>query len=118
VFDGLGLDVVRAKSLALTDLFMDLVEEWAGDIEVATPKEHERRGSQVSLRHDHAFPMVQALIARGVVGDFRIPDIARFGFAPLYVRYVDVWDAAVAIREVVASGEWRDPRFAARSTVT
>jgi len=118
VFDGLDLDVVRAKSLAMTDLFMDLVEGWVDELDVATPREPERRGSQVSLRHEHAFPIVQALIARDVVGDFRTPDIARFGFAPLYLRHVDVWDAAVAVREVIDSGEWQEPKYAVRPRVT
>lgn len=118
VFDDIDMEVVREKSLGLTDLFMDLLGEWIEDVRVATPREHEHRGSQVSFRHGHAFSIVQALISRGVVGDFRTPDIARFGFAPLYVRYVDVWDAAVAVRKVIESGEWQDPKFAVRSTVT
>ncbi len=115
VFDEVDMGYVRAKSLALTDVFMDLVGGW---MEVATPRDPERRGSQVSLRHTHAFPIVQALIAHGVVGDFRTPDIARFGFAPLYVRYVDVWDAAAALRKVIESGEWKDPQFLVRGEVT
>jgi kynureninase len=118
IFDDVDMGLVREKSLALTGLFMDLVEGWAGEVSVATPRDPERRGSQVSLRHEHAFPIVQALIARNVIGDFRTPDIARFGFAPLYLRYVDVWDAAVAIREVFDTGEWQDPRFSVRPVVT
>ncbi len=118
IFDDVDMGLVREKSLALTGLFMDLVEGWAGEVSVATPRDPERRGSQVSLRHEHAFPIVQALIARNVIGDFRTPDIARFGFAPLYLRYVDVWDAAVAIREVLDTGEWQDPRFSVRPVVT
>ncbi len=110
------MERVRAKSLALTDLFLELTAP-AG-LECATPLEHARRGSQVSLRHPDGYPMVQALIARGVVGDFRAPDILRFGFAPLYLRYVDVHDAATALVEVVESGEWRDPRHARRAQVT
>ena len=98
---------VREKSLALTDLFVAVTAE-AG-LECVTPAEHERRGSQVALRHPDGYPIVQALIARGVVGDFRSPDILRFGFAPLYLRYVDVYDAARALVEVVTSGEWQDP---------
>ncbi|EOR71928.1 kynureninase [Thermobifida fusca TM51] len=107
---------VREKSLALTDLFVAVTAE-AG-LECVTPAEHERRGSQVALRHPDGYPIVQALIARGVVGDFRSPDILRFGFAPLYLRYVDVYDAARALVEVVTSGEWQDPRFAQRAQVT
>lgn len=107
---------VREKSLALTDLFVAVTAE-AG-LECVTPAEHERRGSQVALRHPDGYPIVQALIARGVVGDFRSPDILRFGFAPLYLRYVDVYDAARALVEVVTSGEWQDLRFAQRAQVT
>jgi kynureninase len=118
VFDDIDMGAVREKSLGLTDLFMDLIEAWVDEVSVVTPRNPERRGSQVSFRHAHAFPIVQALIARNVIGDFRTPDIARFGFAALYLRYVDVWDAAVAVREVVGSGEWRDPRHAVRSAVT
>lgn len=118
VFDEVDMGAVREKSLALTDLFMVLIEEWVKGVEIATPRSPARRGSQVSLRHEHAFPIVQALIARNVIGDYRTPNIARFGFAPLYLRYVDVWNAAVAIREVIESGEWRDPKYGVRSTVT
>ncbi|MUL42840.1 kynureninase [Streptomonospora sp. PA3] len=110
------LDLLRAKSLALTELFIELTEP-AG-LELATPRAAERRGSQVSLRHPQGYAMVQALIERGVVGDFRAPDILRFGFAPLYLRYADVFDAATALVDVVHSGEWRDPRFAVARAVT
>jgi kynureninase len=118
VFDEIDMDVVRRKSLALTGLFMDLVDERVEGLEIVTPRSPERRGSQVSLRHEQAFPIVQAMIARNVIGDFRTPDIARFGFASLYLRYVDVWDAVDTLREVMESGTWRDPRYGKRSTVT
>jgi kynureninase len=116
-FDGVAMDDLRAKSLSLTSLFIDLV---AGrpELEVVTPLEHDQRGSQVSLRHPEAYGVVQALIARGVVGDFRSPDIARFGFAPLYLRHVDVWDAAEALREVLEAKEYADPAYSVRAPVT
>ncbi|MBV2363714.1 kynureninase [Streptomonospora nanhaiensis] len=107
---------LRAKSLALTELFLELTER-AGFASV-TPRAAARRGSQVSLRHPEGYAIVQALIKRGVVGDFRAPDIMRFGFAPLYLRYVDVYDAAAALADVVRTGEWRDPAFARRRQVT
>ncbi|SJZ60966.1 Kynureninase [Marinactinospora thermotolerans DSM 45154] len=116
VWRGVDLALVRAKSLALTDLFLELTRP-AG-LEVVTPLEHARRGSQVSLRHPDGYAMVQALIERGIIGDFRAPDILRFGFTPLYLRHVDVFDAATALVEVVRGGEWRDPRFARRAQVT
>jgi kynureninase len=116
-----GLAALRAKSLALTALFIALVEEHVAHhgLSVVTPREPGRRGSQVSLSHSEgAHAMVQALIARGVIGDFRAPDILRFGFSPLYTRFVDVWDAADRLTQVLASGEWREARFQVRAAVT
>jgi kynureninase len=105
------LDALRAKSLSLSSLFLELTEPLG--LEPVTPAEPEQRGSQVSLRHPQAYQVMQALIARGVIGDFRAPDVLRFGFTPLYLSHADVWDAAEALREVLGSGSWRDPRFAA-----
>jgi kynureninase len=77
-----------------------------------TPRDAALRGSQVSFaRDDGGYAIVQALIARGVIGDFRAPDILRFGFTPLYTRFVDVWDAVEHLLQVLQSGEWREPRF-------
>ncbi|MEP6816627.1 MAG: kynureninase [Marmoricola sp.] len=118
-FDGVSLADVRATSLSLTDLFIALVAERFGDdLPTVTPEQHERRGSQVSLRHPHAYGIVQALIERGVIGDFRDPDIARFGFAPLYVRHVDVYDAVEQLANVLGGHEHLDPTYAERSAVT
>ena len=118
-FEGVTMAAIRAKSLALTDLFIELVEQrLAGHFEVVTPRIHARRGSQVSLRHHAAYAIVQALIERGVVGDFRAPDVCRFGFTPLYLRYVDVYDAVDRLVVVVERGEYADPRFATRRAVT
>ncbi len=122
-----GMAALRAKSLALTRRFADLVEaRCAGHgLTVVSPRDDARRGSQVCLaRDDGAYAIVQALIARGVVGDFRagdgagVPDILRFGFTPLYTRHVDVWDAVEQLRQVLDGGEWRQPRFAQRAAVT
>lgn len=114
------MPAVRAKSLALTDLFIELVERRCGahGLRLITPREHDRRGSQVCFAHPEAFPIMQALIARGVIGDFRAPDILRFGFAPLYTRYTDVWDAAHALAEVLESRAWDRPEFRQRRKVT
>ena len=111
---------LRAKSVALTDLFIDLVERRcaAWGLEVTSPRAASARGSQVSLRHLEGYPIMQALIARGVIGDFRAPDLLRFGFAPLYVRFVDVFDAIEALREILATGAWDRPEFKERSAVT
>jgi kynureninase len=118
-----GMAALRRKSLALTDLFIALVEErCAGHgLGLATPREHARRGSQVSLtRSEGAYAIVQALIARGVIGDFRAgtPDILRFGFTPLYLRFEDAWHAAEHLRQVLAQQEWRRPEFNRQHAVT
>ncbi|MFW6175544.1 MAG: kynureninase [Acidobacteriota bacterium] len=120
MFEQLDLGELRAKSLALGDLFLELVEtECAGfGLEVACPRDGRRRGSQVSLRHPEGYAIVQALIARGVIGDFREPDILRFGLAPLYLRHVDVWDAVRHLREVLATRAWDRPEHRTRAAVT
>ena len=115
-----GMAALRAKSLALTDLFIELVEtRCAGHgLSLATPREHAQRGSQVCLARDAgAYAIVQALIARNVIGDFRAgdggmhPDILRFGFTPLYIGFEDVWNAVEHLRQVLDSGEWQQPEF-------
>ena len=119
VFERTSMAELRAKSLALTDLFIELVEEAVpGVFEVVTPREHTRRGSQVALRHRDGYGVVQALIERGVIGDFRAPDICRFGFAPLYLRRVDVYDAVQILVDVMMTGAYLDERFAVRQAVT
>ncbi len=119
-FEGVDLEALQAKSEALGDLFLRLAGERLREfgVEPASPRNARERGSQVSLRHPYGYPVMQALIARGVVGDFREPDLLRFGFAPLYVRYRDVWDAVEALREVLASSEYEEPRFRRRHPVT
>jgi kynureninase len=119
-FDDVDLRAVRAKSLSLTTRFIELVEARCArhGVSVVTPREEERRGSQVSLSFAHAYPAVQALIARGVIGDFRAPDLMRFGFAPLYVRYADVWDVVAILDEVMLSRAWDRPEFLRRQYVT
>lgn len=118
--EGVDLDAVRAKSEALTDLFIALVEERCPGhgLECVTPRDAAARGSHVSLRHEHGWAISQALVARGVVGDFRAPDIMRFGFAPLYIRYRDVADAVDMLSDILETGAWRDPAYARLSLVT
>lgn len=119
VWDQASIEQVRTKSLAMTDLFIALVEErLPGVFELVTPREHAKRGSQVALRHADGYAVIQALVERGVIGDFRAPDICRFGFAPLYLRYVDVHDAVEHIAQVMISEVFLDPRFAVRNAVT
>jgi kynureninase len=116
-----GMTAIRQKSLALTDLFIALIEQRCPDhrFAIVTPRDHDQRGSQVSVSHpEDGYAIMQALIARGVIGDFRPPDILRFGFTPLYTRFVDVWDAVDRLAQVMQTGEWRDARFAVKSAVT
>jgi kynureninase len=123
-----GVDALRAKSLQLTELFMQLVERrCAGHgLAIVTPRAAARRGSQVCCTHAQAWPLTQALIARGVIGDFRAtetaPDaqagILRFGVAPLYLRFVDIWDAVETLRDLLATGAWDGPEFHRRNAVT
>jgi kynureninase len=118
-----GMAALRRKSLALTDLFIALVEERCGGhgLGLATPRDHALRGSQVCLtRASGAYAIVQALIARGVIGDFRAgtPDILRFGFTPLYLRFEDAWHAVEHLRQVLADNEWQRPEFHRAQPVT
>ncbi len=122
-----GMAALRAKSLALTDLFIALVEERCADhgLGLATPREHAQRGSQVCLTKDEgAYAIVQALIARGVIGDYRAgnggrhKDILRFGFTPLTIGFVDVWNAVEHLKLVLESGEWQRPEFNRKHAVT
>lgn len=116
-----GLAALRGKSIALTDLFIELVSplEATHGVRVVSPLDGRQRGSQVSLTHpEDAYAVVQALIDRGVIGDFRAPDIARFGFAPLYTSYVDVYDAAAHLTEVLRTEAWRASQYAVRAAVT
>jgi len=119
IWDRTSMSEVRAKSLAMTDLFIALVDErLPGVFEVVTPLEHAKRGSQVALRHPEGYAIIQSLIEGGVIGDFRAPDICRFGFTPLYLRFVDVFDAVERIVGVMESASYRDPRFKVRNAVT
>jgi kynureninase len=114
-----AMAALREKSLALTRLFAARVAATCPQLQLVTPLDDALRGSQVSFAHPEiAYPVVQALIARGVVGDFRAPDLLRFGFTPLYTRFVDAWDAAEHLRAVLDSGEWQQPAFQQRRAVT
>ena len=116
-----GMAALRRKSLALTNLFITLVEQrCAGHgLALVSPRVDGDRGSQVSFaRREGAYAIVQALIGRGVIGDYRAPDVLRFGFTPLYTRFVDVWDAVEHLRQVLGSGEWKEARFNQKAAVT
>ncbi len=118
-FDGVELAALRAHSVSLTGWFIEEVETRLGDrVEVVTPHDPAHRGSQVTLRHPEAYGVVQALIARGVVGDFRGPDLARFGFAPLYLTHIDVAAAVEALVRVLDGSEHTRPEYSVRNAVT
>lgn len=119
-FSGVDMAAVRAKAGALGDLFIERVEaRCAGKgLTLASPREAAARGGQVSFRHPQGWAVMQNLIARGVVGDFRGPDVIRFGFAPLYVRRVDVWDAVEVLGGVLDAESWRDPCYQTVAAVT
>ena len=105
VWDGVDVEAVRAKSLALTDFFLECVEAYvpAGRVESVTPAAHAERGSQVALRTDDAAAVMKELIARGVIGDFRHPDVLRFGFTPLYVGFADAERAARTLAGILSA---------------
>ncbi|HEY8352021.1 MAG TPA: kynureninase [Sphingomonadales bacterium] len=119
-FEGVDLADLRAKSLKLAEIFMQLVEEQCAGfgLAIVTPRNAERRGSQCSLAHEEGYAIMQALIARGVIGDFRAPDILRFGFTPLYVRYQDVWDAVACLKDIMESRAWDSAEYKTRAAVT
>ena len=119
-FDGVDMQQLRRKSEQMTDLFIRLVEQELAPygFGLATPRDAAQRGSQVSLTHADGYAIMQALIARGVIGDFRAPEILRFGFAVLYVSFRDVWNAVAIIKDVMATGAWKAPEFSERKAVT
>jgi len=118
VWDHVDIDDLRARSLELGDLFIAGVEAACPDLTLATPRSHDMRGSQVSFRHAEGYAIMQALIARGVIGDFRAPDILRFGFTPLYIGAAEVNGAVAILSDIMQNRLWDRPEFKARAKVT
>jgi kynureninase len=120
VWDDVDMQALRQKSLDLCRTFIDLVEWRCGGhgVTVAGPRAMERRGSHVSIHHPQGYAVMQALIASGVIGDFRAPDMMRFGFTPLYTSFCDVWDAVDVLARILDREEWNQPRFLAKKAVT
>ena len=120
VFNGIDMQQLRRKSERMTDLFIALVEQGLANhgFGLATPRVPAERGSQVSLTHREGYAIMQALIARGVIGDFRAPNILRFGFAVLYLSFTDVWNAVAALKEVMDKELWKAPEYHQRKAVT
>lgn len=117
-FDGVDMADIRKRSIELSEQFILEVEAGCKAVELASPRDPQSRGSQVSFRFHEGYAVMQALIARGIIGDFRAPDIMRFGFCPLYNTPEDVSHAAAAVCEIVATGEWDRPEFKERKAVT
>jgi kynureninase len=120
VWQDVDMNDIRAKSIALCELFIELVEtRCAGHgFELISPRDAGVRGSQISFIHAHGFEIMQALIGAGVIGDYREPNVLRFGFTPLYVRFVDVWDAVDKLTTIMTDDIWQDPKYAIRGAVT
>ena len=118
VWDDVDMTDIRAASVRLGDLFIAEVEARCPQLELASPRDGAQRGSQVSFRFPDGYAVIQALIDRGVIGDFRAPDIMRFGFTPLYLDDQDVVTAAQILADVIRTEEWRDARYQVRARVT
>ena len=117
-FDGVRLGDLEAKAEALSHFFIEAVESLCGDqITLASPRAARERGSHVVFSHAQGYAVMQALIARGIIGDFRPPDLMRFGFAPLYNSFADAWRSAAALADVLSTGEWSQDQFQERQTV-
>jgi kynureninase len=111
---------IREKSKKMGDMFIAAVEQKCEGygFGLVSPRKAAERGSQVSLSHENGYAIIQALIERGVIGDFRAPQILRFGLTPLYLRYVDVWDAVDILADIMAREIWKDPKYHVRQAVT
>ena len=114
----IGVERLFAKSQGLSECFLQCLAESGVDLNLVSPASSAHRGSQLSFRHPNAYAICQALIARGVIGDFRDPDVLRLGFAPAYLRFEDVAQAAEHLAQVIQSGEWQSPQFNQRAVVT
>jgi len=118
VWEGVSMSDVRTTSIALADLFIREIEARCPDLPLASPRDGDKRGSQVSFRHADGYAIMQALIARGVIGDFRAPDMMRFGFTPLYIGETEVRAAVDIIADVTANRRWDAPEYRRKAMVT
>lgn len=117
-WEGVDMMEVRASSIQLSELFIREVEARCPSLTLASPRDATQRGSQVSFHFEHGYAAMQALIARGVIGDFRAPDIMRFGFTPLYIDESDVLQAVAVLEEVINKNLWDRPEYQKRAAVT
>ena len=116
--EGVEIAALREKSVALTELFIARLTMLLPDLDIVTPRQPALRGSQVAIASKEGYSIVQAMIERSVIGDFRAPDIMRFGFAPFYLRFADVWDACEILAACIQAEVWREPRYRQRLAVT
>jgi kynureninase len=117
-FEGVTMERLWTKSRAMFDVFHALMEQRCPELACVSPRGPDARGSHISFQHPNAFEICQALIAAGVIGDFRAPDILRFGLTPLYLGFEEIWQAVDRLAGIMERGTWRDPRFAVRGKVT
>ena len=120
VFEGISMEQVREKSIQLSEVFIELINQECDEFEfkLFSPNDSNLRGSQISYMHENAYPIMQSLISRGVIGDYREPNILRFGISPLYMRYEDVWNAIMRLKKIMQSNEWDSSNFMVRNYVT
>jgi kynureninase len=118
VFEDVDMADIRRKSISLSELFISEVEAKCPQLTLASPRDPNQRGSQVSFRFEEGYAAMQALIARGVIGDFRAPDVMRFGFTPLYLSHQDIVDAVAILADILETESWNRPEFKTRAKVT
>ena len=120
IFNGISMMMVREKSIRLSEMFITLIQQECAEFsfELYSPKNPEQRGSQISFKHINAYPIMQSLISHGVIGDYREPNILRFGISPLYMRFEDIWKAIMCLKSIMESGEWDSEKFKKRNYVT
>ncbi len=118
IWDDISMQDVRAKSLQLSEQFIAEVETQCPQLALVSPRDPDQRGSQVSFSFEHGYAVIQALIAEGVIGDFRMPDIMRFGLAPLYLDESDIIQAVAILADIMKKRKWDSPEFMQKKAVT
>ena len=120
IFKDLSIIEIREKSIKLSEMFIQLMQQECTEFgfTLFSPKNSQQRGSQISFLHENAYPIIQALISHGIIGDYREPNIMRFGISPLYMRFEDVWNAITCLREIMQTGEWQSENFKNKNYVT
>ena len=120
IFKDLSIIEIREKSIKLSEMFIQLMQQECTEFGfmLFSPKNSEQRGSQISFLHENAYSIIQALISHGIIGDYREPNVMRFGISPLYMRFEDVWNAITCLREIMQTGEWQSEKFKNKNYVT